>query len=44
MTVIVTLLLRVPLLLAGSLIGAIAVAVTPGLLWLVWRHASASAD
>jgi hypothetical protein len=43
-TVIVTLLIGVPLLLAGSLIGALAIVVTPGLLRLVWHFAHASAD
>jgi hypothetical protein len=43
-TVIVTLLLGVPLLLAGSPLGALAIAVLPGLLWLLWRQAHRTAD
>jgi hypothetical protein len=38
-TVIVVLLLGVPLLLAGSPLGALAVAALPGLLWLAWWQA-----
>ncbi len=38
-TVIVVLLLGVPLLLAGSPLGALAIAALPGLLWLAWWQA-----
>jgi len=43
-TVIVVLLLGVPLLLAGSPLGALAVAALPGLLWLAWWQAQRAPD
>jgi hypothetical protein len=42
--VVVAVLLGAPLLLAGSVLGALAVVVTTGLLWVAWRCSSAPAD